>query len=143
MLTNNRPQSARGVSCARSRRLCSLQTDRFKTTLGHYYPVDLDAARIERIFSTIIKGLYYRVCKERLPDGCTFEIGRLDPLHVDEVWDQWQSLAHNGPFRLGRVFGCAFMHAADVPGATLWLLWFYGPAHGQVTLVGRNTSPLE
>jgi len=39
--------------------------------LGHYYPVDLDATRFDRsIFSTIVKGLYYKVCKERLPDGC-------------------------------------------------------------------------
>jgi len=48
----------------------------------------------------------------------------IDPLHVDEVWSQWQRTTYNGPFRLSNVLGCAFMRATDVPGATCWLLWF-------------------
>lgn len=57
--------------------------------LGHYNPVDLDVDCIDRIFSTIVKGLYDKACKERVPDRCTFEIGCPDLLHGDEIWDQY------------------------------------------------------
>ena len=37
MPPHNRPQSASGLPCDRSRRLCPLQTDRLKTTLASPY----------------------------------------------------------------------------------------------------------
>src|SRR5579875_1495964 len=77
--------------------------------LGHYYLVDLDAERVDRILSTIVKGLYYRILRQRLPDDCTFEAHRLDPLYVGELWNQWQRIQYSGPYRLGDVFACAFM----------------------------------
>src|SRR5438093_3041589 len=33
--------------------------------LDHHYSIDLDAARLDRIFSIIVKGLYYKECREQ------------------------------------------------------------------------------
>jgi len=111
--------------------------------LGHYYLADLDAVTINRILSTIVKGLHYKVLKQRLPDNCTFEIGRLDLLHIDELWAHWQRTTYNGPYQLGDVFWCAFMYVAEVPGATTWLLFFYsGICYSVATMPAGMTDSL-
>jgi hypothetical protein len=95
--------------------------------LGNYPIIALDLASTNKIFSFLIKGLYYYLRQERLPDDCFFSITRIPPLVNEEPLLNMfmQAPKYYGPEILGNnIFGyIAYIH--DNPTITRWFLWFY------------------
>jgi hypothetical protein len=81
--------------------------------IGHYPSFPIDGERLNQTFRTMIRGLYYRLRKIRLPDDYIFQIRRVDPLHAQEAFDEMKKSGANGPYVLGDVFGCMFMYTAE------------------------------
>jgi hypothetical protein len=94
--------------------------------VGHYLSFPINGERLNQTFQTMVRGLYYRLRKIPLPDDYTFQIRRVDPLHVQEAFNEMKKLGANGPYVLGDVFGCMFIYTAEDENMTHWLLWFYG-----------------
>jgi hypothetical protein len=94
--------------------------------LGRAYSYPLDVERIKQIFSLIVKGLYYRVRRQRLRDDCNFDVRRLTPSEFNKGWEQLEEVGFNGPYVLGEgVFRFIFIYAAEEPSSTQFWLWFY------------------
>jgi hypothetical protein len=94
--------------------------------LGHYPSIPLDGDRMDEIFQTIVRGLYYKLRLIRLPDNCVFEISRVDPLHIQEAIRDMEGIKAVGPLRIGEVFRCYVTYAIDNDHTTAWLLGFMG-----------------
>ena len=94
--------------------------------LGRLPSFDLDEGRINRIFSYIIRGLYYKTVRERLPNDCSIGVRRVNAKDANDVFHIIKGLGGNGPYDLGKgIFTCAFMYATEEPVISFWLLWFY------------------
>lgn len=88
---------------------------------GFSFPIDED--RVNRIFSFIVRGLYYKLRNQRLPDDCEIEVRRV--VDFNEIWERLQRIGYNA-YKLGDgVFTCIFLYAAEEPTLTQWWLWFY------------------
>ena len=75
--------------------------------LGHFYSAPIDESRVERIFTRIVRGLYYKARNQRIPDGYSFEVKRIDLLAFNEAWHQIKAVGYNGPHTIGTdVFTC-------------------------------------
>ena len=96
--------------------------------LGSYPAVTIEETRVSRIFSMIVRGLYYKARKQRLPDDCVFKARRLPPLEEVNIWQHLAQLGCQYPYRLGDVFLCAFVTVEEDPAMTIWLLGFYNSA---------------
>lgn len=93
--------------------------------LGDYYSIPVDGERIEKIFETFVRGLYYDSQKQRFPDGYVFELYRHFPWDFKDVTESFFSRLHPNSITLGKVFGCAFTKAHEDRFTSLWLFWFY------------------
>ncbi|RYZ82676.1 MAG: hypothetical protein EOP06_21285 [Proteobacteria bacterium] len=86
----------------------------------------LDTARIDRIFSTLIRGLYYDARKLYIPKGYNFNVMRYHPREFQQVYDELSAtLKMRNPRILGNIFGATYTCAEEDPLTTIWLLWFY------------------
>jgi hypothetical protein len=94
--------------------------------LGQLPSFDLDQIRIQRIFSYIVRGLYYKVIHTRMPADCAITVRRVNAKEADEIYHIIKGMNGNGLYRIGQgVFECAFMYADEEPESSLWLLAFY------------------
>ncbi len=95
--------------------------------LGHAYSVPLEGERINEIFRTIVRGLYYWMGqgKERLPDDYVTEIRRVNDFNVREVVRGFQTVKAHGPYSLSNVFTFMATRTVEYPAVTAWLLGFY------------------
>lgn len=50
--------------------------------LGNLPAVRLDGRRLKRVLTLVTKGLFAHSFRQRLPEDCKFDIGRVDPLLV-------------------------------------------------------------
>lgn len=92
--------------------------------VGDFHRIQLDGQRLIRIYSGLVRGLYYAVYKKRLPDNTIFECGRCERWHADEIARDMLENGCGRPIILGNVFGCAHLWT-DNPFMTYWLLSFY------------------
>jgi hypothetical protein len=94
--------------------------------LGNCVFAPVDASRINRIFTRIVRGLYYNARNERIPDEYSFEVLKIDPLGFRVAWPEIEKLGYNGPHYIGNeVFSCIWMYADADPFLTIWWLFFY------------------
>lgn len=93
--------------------------------LGDFPTTELDERRINAVFSTVVRGLYYSWRKQRIPDHYSFQIRRHFPWDWEELRRGLQNFHLCGPRVLGEVFGCTFTAAKEDPFTSIWLLWFY------------------
>jgi hypothetical protein len=94
--------------------------------LGQLPSFDLDSRRIQRIFSYIVRGLYYRVRRVPLPAECAITVRRVNAKEAEEIYHIIKGMNGNGLYRIGQgVFECAFMYADEEPRISMWLLAFY------------------
>jgi hypothetical protein len=93
--------------------------------LGHYPSFPIDGERVEKIFATLVRGLYYDALKKRYPEGYRFEVFRHYPWDFKSISETFFNLHPNGPRILGNVFGCGFLKAQEDLFTTYWLIWFY------------------
>lgn len=94
--------------------------------VGNAIQCEIPDRRIERIMSTIVRGLYFDARKKRLPDNCQFRITRhFFEWEIKAVRQIMGRLHMHGPRFLGHVFGYDYAIPADDPYYTMWVLWFY------------------
>jgi len=94
--------------------------------VGQVISIPLDDERIKHIFSLIVRGLYYKVRKQRLRDDCVFSVRRLTAAEFNTGLEELKEIGFNGPYALGEgVFSFIFMYAAEEPSVTQFWLWFY------------------
>lgn len=94
--------------------------------LGRAFSFPLDGERVKHIFSLIVRGLYYRILKQRLRDDCVYDVRRLTAEEFNERWEKLKEIGFNGPYTLGQgVFNFIFMYGAEEPSVTHFWLWFY------------------
>jgi hypothetical protein len=93
--------------------------------LGQFPSFPIDGPRLERIFKTLVRGLYYDARRQYFPEEYIFELRRFEPWDFERVLNEYQRHNPNGPRVLGDVFGCIFLSAIEDPFTTLWLMWFY------------------
>lgn len=109
--------------------------------VGRFYSVPLVQSRVEQIFSTIVRGLYYQLLKKTLPLDYIFRVRRADAVDTDEVIEIMQQLGMNGPYCLGKEheFCCVFIYGAEDPGITHWILQFYA----SITVIVATEPPMS
>lgn len=113
--------------------------------LGHYPSVPIDGERVNETVRTMVRGLYYKLKKQRIPDNYAFDIRRVDPLYVRSLHEDMVRMKANGPYTLANVFACLFLYAIEDPFVSSWLLSFFD---GFVLIVhtapeGGRVSPEE
>jgi hypothetical protein len=92
--------------------------------IGDFPSLQIDGKRIETIFKTFVKGLYYDSQKKLFPDGYVFDLRRHFPWDFHNIWAEFTKLQPRVKI-LGNVFGCAFQKAEEDDFTTIWLFWFY------------------
>lgn len=81
--------------------------------LGKAFSVPIDEARLNRIFATIVRGLYFKANGVRIPGTYVFDVRRIDMLAFNQYWPQLSKIGFNGPHQIGNgVFTC------------IWVKWF-------------------
>jgi hypothetical protein len=93
--------------------------------LGEGYGIPLDGERVNRIFIRIVRGLYYKTKKKRIPDDYVFDVSRWDASEFNEIWPRLEKIGFNGPYRCGDVLTCLMLYAQEDEFITNWWLWFY------------------
>ena len=110
--------------------------------LGHAYTFPLEEARVNRAFSLMVRGLYYKLTGLYLPQDCVFTVRRLTASEFNEFWTKLKEIGYNGPYRLGDdVFTCLFIYAAEEPAISQWWLWFYDTVCVTVGTVPNGYDP--
>ena len=113
--------------------------------LGEGFSPDIPPERIERIFSTIVRGLSLFYTGKDIPEGTTYDVIRArDNKKPIANAAQWL-LANGGAHRKagdGQVFECLYGVAQDRPEASIWILEFYRRIH-VVVVTGVPDPPTE
>ncbi|MBL8204816.1 MAG: hypothetical protein JNM09_11355 [Blastocatellia bacterium] len=118
----NRSQIAKAAK--RSARLEAIHT-KAGIYLGHAYSIPLEEDRVNGIYTTIVRGLYFYLMKKPLPQDCQFEVRKMTS-DAEEGWEQIKKIGFNGPYKLGQdVFTCIFMYADEENAISQWWMWFY------------------
>ncbi|SRR5258706_5021968 len=92
--------------------------------IGDFHSFSVNEQRLNKIFETLVRGLYYDAHKKRFPDGYQIELTRHFPWEFKDVFTELSKL-HLNKRVLGNVFGCAFTTAQEDPFTTAWIFWFY------------------
>lgn len=109
--------------------------------LGHMPGVSLEEARILRIFSTIVRGLNFKVRRQRLADNTVFTVERLGGPSSQENIEQLRQVAWSGTGRIGTgILECGYMFDEE-PNTTVWLLIFYSRIYILVTTTSPEAVP--
>jgi hypothetical protein len=94
--------------------------------LGSIVAAPIDSTRMEKIFSRIVRGLYYDACRERIPNSYSFEVRTYYPWDFMNLWQKFNEMRLTLNQRiLGNVFACGFLIAQEDPFVSMWLLSFY------------------
>jgi hypothetical protein len=97
----------------------------------------IDGERIRAAFQYIVRGLYFRIRKKRLPDDYKFEVSRVNGLHASAVFREAYQLQPKNYRRLGEgIFDCMFFYASEDEFVTRWELVFYN-----AVLIRVETEP--
>jgi hypothetical protein len=101
----------------------------------------LDGERINRIFATITRGLYFKVLRRLLPADAQFEVRRQDPRYIGELLnlvkppDAWCR-----PPSLGDVFTCVYAIGPYEKAQSLWVMQFYGSMYISVCTTTKEAA---
>ena len=94
--------------------------------LGDVVAAPVDASRIERIMTRIVRGLYHDARRERISDDYSFKVLQYRPWDFKQLVNKYEEnkLSFNRR-SLGDVFECGFLFAKEDPFTTFWLIVFY------------------
>jgi hypothetical protein len=94
---------------------------------GQCYTAPLDGIRINRIFATIARGLYFKTMGRLLPIDTQFEVRRQDPRFIGKLVNSIEPPgAWYRPPSLGDVFTCLYLIGPYEKAESFWLMQFYG-----------------
>ena len=104
--------------------------------LGHHPSVPIEWKRIEKFLRFVVRGLYWKLLKSRIPNDYEIEVFRIPSHHFDEQYRRQMGLGAIGPHGIkDGVFGSIMNIAKEDPFTTCWLMWFYeGVVFGAATL---------
>ncbi len=107
--------------------------------LGDAFAIDVPMERLQRIFSTITRGLYLAYTDHPIPDGVQYTVHRVRMPEL--ILETVEMLANGGgAYRQagdGRVFQCVYGVASDRPDTSLWILNFYQ----KIIIAVETTNP--
>jgi hypothetical protein len=109
--------------------------------VGECFTAPLDGERINRIFATITRGLYFKVFRRILPADTQFEVRRQDPRYIGELLnlvqppDVWCR-----PPSLGDVFTCVYVIGPPEKAQSIWVMQFYGGMYISVLTATKEAS---
>ena len=111
---------------------------------GEGYAAPLDGERINRIFATITRGLYFKVLERLLPADAQFDVRRQDPRYIRELLETVQppNVWYRPP-SLGDVFTCVYTIGNTEMAQSFWLMQFYGGMYISVFTRAKQTPPMQ
>jgi hypothetical protein len=110
--------------------------------VGVCFTAPLDGERINRVFATITRGLYFKALKRLLPIETQFEVRRQDPRYIRQLVDSVQPPnVWCCPPSLGKVFTCLCIIGPYEMAQSLWLMQFYGGMYISVFTTATEASP--
>ena len=111
--------------------------------LGHDPTVKLEIERVEEIFRTMVRGLYFKLHQKRLPDDYVFRVSHLSNSEVKETVRGFNHMRANEPYILGTgVFACLHDYDAKDEATTYWLLSFYNGVFVTISTEPPNWSQI-
>lgn len=90
--------------------------------LGKLPSIPIDLEKINTIFSTMVKGLFFHHNKLRIPGNYITKVMSHEPWHFDDLWN---CLNAKRPRLFGEVFGYGYTSLVEDQFTTIWLMWFY------------------
>jgi len=121
----NRSQIGRAVADARTKAASSDANSHSQRQC-----FNIGSERVVRIFSMIVRGLYYHVAKQRLPNDCLFEVAEVRLEGTPELWAILSGHGRPEYLTIGDdVFDCWYWVWPDDLAVSQWVLRFYGGLH--------------
>lgn len=121
--------------------------------LGYAPTIRIDGERIRAVFEYIVRGLYFKLLRRRIPDDYKFEVSRVDRLHASDAFREAFQLQPKNYRRLGEgVFDCMFFYSMEDEFVSMWDLVFYNsilirvetePPQGIDHLLGKGQQNTE
>jgi hypothetical protein len=115
--------------------------------VNHQRAMAFDGRRIDRVAKRIVKGLFYKVKKHRLPDDhgvnalavCRFrQLTETDP-EIDLALRGFIALIEQETLtQFGETFGFRWLQSPNGVDHTMWLLYFYGHLEYYCTTYALN-----
>jgi hypothetical protein len=93
--------------------------------LGHFPAFKCNGDWTRSAFTYMVRGLYQKILKKRIPDDYKFDVARVDRFHAARMFREAVQL-QPGHIRLGEgVFDCTFLYTEKDKFASYWLLMFH------------------
>lgn len=110
--------------------------------LGDVVFAPLEEFRFVRLFSQIVRGLYFHYMGKLIPLEYPIKVGRVMPWDFEAVWNVFSNLNFSVCGPLGDVFvgGCA--RVKEEPFSTWWLMTFYGRVHFSVEALNPDLDTM-
>jgi len=93
--------------------------------LGDIPSIQLDEERVNEIFTTIVRGLYYYQFKDCLPEGLSFTLRGQYPWDHENIFAIFRNMRAQRWRTLGNVFGYTYTRLEYPLFASVWMLLFY------------------
>jgi len=108
--------------------------------LGEHFSYPVNRERIQRIFTRIVKGLFYRNLQKYIPPQYEFQAVYLDSEDINLIFHIFHNTPGcNGPFGMGDgVFNYSFILLEEDVNISYWLIWFYNSVCFSVRVVPPN-----
>jgi hypothetical protein len=113
--------------------------------LGHALSIPMEQERLDRYFSLMVRGLWYHMRKQILPEDCKFVVSITERFYVEAAWAEMAEMGPNSIVITPDVFSCLYVMDADYPLLSRWLLLFYGTAIVEVYTIpeGLDFTPRQ
>ena len=113
--------------------------------LGHVFAVPIERERWDRYFGLMVRGLWYHLRKELIPDDCKFDVYAMDRFYVQPAWEEMAALGAELCVITPEVFASLYLIDPDYPFLSRWLLLFYGTTIVEVYTIpnGLNFTPRQ
>jgi hypothetical protein len=96
--------------------------------LGDYFKIPVEANRLNQLFTVIVRGLYYHLCKQRLPKIARIDVRYIDNSQMPSMLQALQSvqIPFKGPYNWGdSIFQCLYIPVDEDLMKTYWFMGFY------------------
>lgn len=108
--------------------------------LGKAYAMNLDENRLLTIFTRIVRGLYYKIYKKRIPDSYIFNYKVIDPTQFNTIWNELKKRNLNKVRKIGSIFSTIMLTAMEDEFTTIWWMVFYDGICVEVTTESPTIS---
>jgi hypothetical protein len=107
--------------------------------IGHAIAVSVDRTRLDRIFSLMVRGLWFYFYKEMMPHDCKFDVYAMDRFLIVEAWEEMRQAGANMAEARIDVFVCQCLNDPE-PFLSRWLLLFYNTVIMEVYTIPKGST---